>query len=310
MVSQANRIAIALASLGVAAGLASGLWFHTLILRNPLPQPPKAPTPAATRAYEAQLQRADALNSGYRADRDAWLKVAAALVASAAGALAIGRFELTRADGSRADKSLDNDRFSQAVSMLATEEQTDQQLGGIYALDDLATTSHTYERTVVELLSAFVRRSEPEAPITTMDEGDLPIAVLPRRTEPVETALRLLERRSDEYSFYYRHEFEGSEPPDDWPGPFDFTGAYLAMHSFGGTVLHQARLVQATLIGARAWGLQAHGMDATLSLADGANFERCNLTFASFERARMVEVCFADADLESAKMALRPDPWV
>jgi len=310
LVKYGNPIALSLAS----AGLALGGWTIAVsqgsLARESLPRVPSSPNAASKSLYALKVARAQARQDGLRKDRDAWLKVSAALIASGGGLLALGKFELSRLERERADSALAADRFTKAVELLAQSEQQAQQLGGVFSLEQLALSAEEYQRTVVQVLCAFLRSSIPEIQNSTRPQISDPRPMLYRPSEPVRAAIGVLRKNqlsegdleSDEYVQHKSH----------MPGPFDLTGAFLADLDLQGmnltysdleaADLTHARLSSAHLGGCRAVGASLVAADLTWANLGWGNFDHANLQFAQVVAADLRGASFMLANLRGASL--------
>jgi hypothetical protein len=255
-------------------------------------------------------ERADILASG----RDFGLKLAAGLGAVTGAILAWGRLELANEEREVARLVLagqlatieaqrltsDVERFAGAVDQMGSENGPYIVLGGLYALEALATSAVNYQSQITELLSAFVReqvRDRPLRPLTVIEVAALTIL--------------------------------GRNPA--WRGRIDLNGADLAGGKFGsvnfsGANLTTANLTDAELIGASLVGVKlscatlvsVNLADAILTNADfvdadlsgavlinadlaGAKFVRAKLTNAELANAKFGNATFMSADLTGAQ---------
>ncbi len=208
--------------------------------------------------------------------------------------------------------------YTQAVEQLAATEGGQPnlavRLGGIYALERIARESPRDHWTVMEVLSAYVRRhtavpspapaagpnghepattaaAETTAPKTPLIDVQAILTVLGRRErggrrEPPGRALNLAGTN-----------LEGA----------DLSQAHLEKANFRDAHLERANLTQSCLDGAdlRAAHLErANLMEASLVRAElgGAHLERANLMEARLERAYLMNAHLEDANLLDARL--------
>jgi hypothetical protein len=150
------------------------------------------------------------------------------------------------------------ERYVEAIKLLSSENLT-QQLGGIYALERIMQDSEKDRRTVIEVLSAFIR-DDPVHPV--MEEQGEETESSRQRRAAVQAALVALSRRpsAEEMAF----NLEGSDLRGLNAVHLNLRGAYLAR--------------------ARLDGLRGQGVDLR-----GAYLGRVNLQEADLEDARLEE---------------------
>jgi uncharacterized protein YjbI with pentapeptide repeats len=186
------------------------------------------------------------------------------------------------------------DRFSRAIEQLG-DSKLDVRLGGIYALERIARDSADDHRTIMEVLTAFVREHGAEAarqearPATGVATlAGVPAAAPPADAEgksekelrtDLKAAVAVLRRRRRE------HEGEG-----DW---LDLSGAHLKGAGFEGAQLDEASFDGAHL--ERASFRNAH--------LEGANFKDAHLERADFKNAHLEGANFWGADLRVANFS-------
>lgn len=227
------------------------------------------------------------------------LTAAAALLAVAGGLIALDETRQANAEIRRANENTHvRELYATAIGLLSSPT-VDGRLGGIYALERVATDSPADQRTVVDVLSAFIR--EHTRPSATSDGAAL--------ATDVQAALTVLGRLP----------MRPKGPRADLSGT-RLTRANLADAWLPWADLRGARLVEATLVDARlGW---ANLAEASLERADltgarmggsilinvslaGANLHHArltgaNLTGASLERADLTEAVLDGADLAGA----------
>jgi len=157
------------------------------------------------------------------------------------------------------------DRYTKAVDQLGHETLAIR-LGGMYALERIAEDSRRDHPTVVEVLSAFVRKTPPAT-----GPNDQPISA--PDTEAAMTVLGRLPRR------------EGVNRAN-------VPGAHLEGADLSGAFLNGANLAGVNLQGAKLIGTHFNGADLSEAILD-----HVDLTAASIKWAKMSGTLLADADL-------------
>ncbi|ONH54595.1 hypothetical protein CcI49_29970 [Frankia sp. CcI49] len=196
------------------------------------------------------------------------LTAAAALMAVAGGLIALD--ETRQANANTHVREL----YATAISQLGADS-LDIRLGGIYALERIAHDSTADQRTVVEVLSAFVREHT--------GTGDPPP---PRPTTDVQAALTVLGRLPHRRGI----------PRADLTGAHlvgaNLIGANLTSAQLGGVNLARADLISANLSGARL----------TMANLTGALLHGANLTGAGLFAVNLTDARLPMADLTRAEL--------
>ncbi len=191
------------------------------------------------------------------------------------------------------------DRFSQAISHLASEKM-EVRLGGIYTLERLAQESATdYYWLTIEVLTAFVRERShiaPEPPLTLVGI-DIPREQrkpsMPRIPTDVQAVMAVLNRRDVSQDRADRTiELRGSNLR-----AADLNGIELWGADLWKVNLREAQLWQAKLAGVSLG--RANLSDASLWQAD---LEGAYLWKANLEGANLSEANLAQANLEAANL--------
>lgn len=217
-----------------------------------------------------------------RAALQAGLLTAAAAMVAVAGAL-VALAETRRANENTHVREL----YTRAVDQLGNTNITIR-LGGIYALERIATDSPPDQRTVVEVLSAFVRErsTDPDLRIPTPAEGDPPPV---RPAADIRATVQVLARLPH----------RNGVPRADFTGA-DLTGPASLNHlNLTGANLSGVDLVRANLSGAQLGG--ANLTDARLSGA--------NLTSARELVQGQVDVAVGDGETRLPPGLTRPGSW-
>ncbi|MEX5637641.1 pentapeptide repeat-containing protein [Parafrankia sp. FMc2] len=213
------------------------------------------------------------------------LTAAAALTAVAGGLIALNETRQANAEVRRANENTHvRELYVEAVKLLNDAERGIR-LAGIYALERIAVDSPADQRTVVEVLSAFVRdRSTDPA----LRQATPPL----RPASDIRAAVQVL----------------GRLPTRDGVPRADLTGADLTGHaSLAHLDLADASLADAHLEGADLAHAQLSRInlaaaflnDATLT---GAELAEANLAFTMLERANLTETDLSNADLDDAQL--------
>ncbi len=187
------------------------------------------------------------------------------------------------------------DRYTAAVSQLGSDT-LDVRLGGLYALEQIAVDAATHHRTVVEVLSAFVRehtipgrpgalrrqRDRPPPPAAAAPPGtaDLPSA---GKTESTSAAPAPVPAPSGpDTDIQAALTVLGRLPPRDGVPRAVLTGAVLT-----GALLNRANLTDAQLSWANLTNAQLRGANLTRAWLHGANLTRARLFGANLAGARL-----------------------
>jgi uncharacterized protein YjbI with pentapeptide repeats len=248
-------------------------------------------TDRAKARLDLETARASARSNG----RDSGLKLATGVGAIAAALLAWGRLELSKDEQ-------DSERYSKAIDHLSSD-QPDAQLGGLYALERLATTSaRDQQGTIVEVLSAFVRRSGPNKLVDEQDTAPHEPAI------QVQAALTILGR----HDWSHRVDLSSADLGRANLEDSNFTDAFLTRANLAQASLNQANLTRANLIGANLAGAylrSANLNSAVLSCADlsgadvdRADFTNAKLTIANLTKATLRKATLTGADLSDANL--------
>jgi hypothetical protein len=159
------------------------------------------------------------------------------------------------------------DRYTKAIDQLGATK-LDIRLGGIYALERLATDSPRDDRTVYDVLAAFVREHDPKPNVTAKK---LP----PKPATDIQAALTVIGRRA--------------------PGANTFT-ADLSNLRAPRANLFRTKLPGANLSGADLSGADLFGADLFDADLSGANLSGANLTNADLTNANL-----SNADLRHVR---------
>jgi len=200
-------------------------------------------------------------------------------------------------------------QVSKGFELLGNKDnQPQQRLGGIYALEGVMNGSKQYSRPVLEALCAFVRdetqaklaatraRNATTAGATPRDSRNRSRAVTKTDTEPeppasdIQAALTVIGRRVAREDAVPH--FHNAHIPKA-----DLTGAYMMGADLSGADLTGANLTGANLTGANLMGANLTGASLT-----GADLVRANLTGANLTGAELTGANLRDANLTDANL--------
>ena len=178
------------------------------------------------------------------------------------------------------------DRYTKAVDQLGSTK-LDIRLGGIYALERLASDSPRDDRTVYDVLCAFVREHDPKPPDKPPPLADIHTALIykPPATD-IQVALTVIGRR---------------KPLTDGFNP-DLTSIRTSQADLTQAKLANAKLFNADLTGADLTGTDLHSADLHDAVLFSANLLRANMAGADLERTDLFEVDLRGANLEGANL--------
>lgn len=182
------------------------------------------------------------------------------------------------------------ERFTRAVEQLGSQN-IDVRIGGIYSLEQIAEGSKEYQRTIMEVLSAFIR-----------NKSSLPKVIIKKNsniTTDIQSALTVIGRRNSR---------------DDLPGKSlnltntDLSGASLRAANFQAIILNGANLQKADLSAADLQGVSLRSAKLLTTNLRGANLQGANLNGANLQGANLNEANLQGANLvgvnlEGAKLA-------
>jgi hypothetical protein len=261
-----------------------------------------------------------------------------AFVAGLAGLAALGSLAIANRTYRLTQQGQITDRYTKAIEQLGGDK-LDVRLGGIYALERIATDSERDHPTVVEVLSAFVR--EHSQPSTGDDDnvGDDSSGPLAPPPEPVKrestadvqaavTVLgRLPQRRHVTRGNLKGAHLEGANLDDanlegatladahlegaslDWANlqranlqRAHLAGAYLQHAHLAGADLGMANLEGALLGGAILRGAHLHGANLERAWLQWAHLEGADLKRANLESAQLWGTKLQGANLDGAQL--------
>ncbi|EFC84054.1 pentapeptide repeat protein [Parafrankia sp. EUN1f] len=226
------------------------------------------------------------------------LTAAAALTAVAGALIALDETRQANAETRRANVAADareraanlnthvRELYVEAAKLLNDPDNLGVRLAGIYALERIAVDSPADQRTVVEVLSAFVRTRSTDLvlyPPPPADGQDAPSPVRP--AADIRAAVQVL----------------GRLPLRDDVPRCDLTGATLTgPASLVDLTLTDANLAGAHLVGADLAGAHLVGVNLTKAQLDAANLSNARLDKANLTEAQMDGVNLTGARLGEA----------
>nr|WP_321572566.1 pentapeptide repeat-containing protein [Parafrankia colletiae] len=243
------------------------------------------------------------------------LTAAAALTAVAGGLIALdetrhANAEVRRANEEtrRANEAADSrerdananthvrELYTRAVDQLGTSDNETVRLGGIYALERIAIDSPADQRTVVEVLSAFVRIRSTDSDLrqAPAEESD---ALAVRPAADIRAAVQVLARlpvRDD----VPRCDLSGA----NLNGPASLAAITLTGTNLAGADLDEADLTSARMGGVDLTGASLKESDLTGAQMGAANLTRTRLDWAILTDARLANAILADAQLGGARL--------
>lgn len=175
-------------------------------------------------------------------------------------------------------------RFTEAVNQLGNDKIATR-LGGIYALQSIATESADYFLTVLKILCGFVRdQSSYKAEVKEDYAEERRIGV------DIQSALDFIGQSN--HLLYKSKECDSNKPELN----LSFTnlgGAKLARQCFAKVSFRDTFLAKADFLGSCLCGTRF-----TNAVLEGADFRETDLTRASFKNADLTKVNFRNANLE------------
>jgi hypothetical protein len=201
------------------------------------------------------------------------------LLATAAGVAALIGLGFTARTYYLSRRGQLTDRYTKAISQIASPDKLTERLGGIFALEDLMRESSRDHETIVDVLAAFIRES---APIKPSADGCTP-ADTPAQgpATDVQTALTVLGRR----------------PARTEANRLDLNRTDLRDADLAGAQLKRADLAEAQLQDANLEKAQLQ--DANLF---EAQLQSANLFEAQLQDAKLFGAQLQDADLSRAQL--------
>jgi uncharacterized protein YjbI with pentapeptide repeats len=289
---------LALVRRGVAA---IGNWVHVrrvlllvaillmlgIAALGPIPRALHPPLTERQLAGLNRKERLDAQNARRQRQNEAratLLQAVAASVVLLGAWQAYRQIDVSRRQLTVAQEGQITERFTRAVDQLGNDT-LDVRLGGIYALERIASDSDRDRLAILEILTAYIRTHSPWPPSRPGQYVDnAPIDQIPQlqaRAPDVQAAVTVLGR----------HHRQPNDPRLDLHET-DLRHAWLDGAHLEGAMLDGAHLERARLDG-------AHLEEALLL---GAHLEGARLAGADLEEAELVGAHLASADLGDANL--------
>jgi uncharacterized protein YjbI with pentapeptide repeats len=200
------------------------------------------------------------------------------------------------------------DGFTKAITQLGDAERLAVRLGGIYALERIATESKKHHWPIMEVLTAYVRENAPwnerygsQDTIWACDRFSQSIQLTsPKPATDIQAILTVLGRRT------LAHEVGWSPPrfTDPWRRyqNLDLRGTNLRNADLMGAHLEGAILRGAHLEGARLVGAHLRGADLTGAHLEGADLGAAQLQGADLRETHLERACLGSANLSKANL--------
>jgi hypothetical protein len=297
-----SRLLLVLLGLGILAALA--LWIVPVLQVQPARE---------RLATEVELAPADRLaldNQIFGAENAA--RSTLAIILGAAGLLLTAGIIWRRYEKSRELKS--HEQFTRAVEQLGSQRndgspRTEARLGGIYALERLASEAEHEYWPIMEVLTAYVRdnaawnpqatRSNgvPGAPVRPAADIQAVLAVLGRRKPPPHSSgqeKRLLDLRETD--------LRGANLSGTRLDGVSLYGAHLEQADATRAVLGRSNLREAWLTGASLTELNLEGASLSRAHLEGARMNRANLQGADLSGADLRGADLWEANLNGCNL--------
>ncbi|WP_181871610.1 pentapeptide repeat-containing protein [Sphaerisporangium album] len=218
------------------------------------------------------------------------------LLQSATGLVVIGGVVFTALSLWYTARTLDTtqqgqvtDRYTKAIDQLGNRQSLDVRLGGIYALERLATDSPRDHRTIYDVLAAFTREHDPAPKTKTTG---------PPATD-IQAALTVIGRRSTHDATI---DLATLRAPKANLTRADLARADLARADLTGANLTYASLTGASLTGAYMNSANLFGANLISANLISANLDSANLTLAYMNGANLNDARLAYAYMNSANL--------
>lgn len=162
------------------------------------------------------------------------------------------------------------DRFGKAIEQLGSKDKS-VRIGGIYSLERIATDSPKDHRSVMEVLTSFIRSNSPTNTIFDRQKQTEQVGT------DIQSALTVIGRR---------------EIKNDVPGYLNLsntnlTGAVLDRTNLQGVILRGANLQKANLLRANLQGVDLSEADLQKANLLGANLQNAYLSKANLQGANL-----------------------
>ncbi len=212
---------------------------------------------------------------------------AASLIAAVIAAIGLFvNYQDAREDRWLTQERLVTDRFAKAVEQIGSKEEEEVVIGGIYSLERIAKDSPKDQWTIMEVLTAFVRKNSPiPAETKKLEERSEEKLKALEKLDPVDiqiqAALTVIGRRDG------KRDYTSDEGPEANTKRLDLSNSNLIGADLSGADLSSADLSRAILY------------RADLS---GADLDSANLDRADLSRAILYRADLSGADLDSANL--------
>lgn len=208
------------------------------------------------------------------------------------GAFAILALYLTYRRVKVSEEGQITDRYTKAIEQLGAltakgEPNIEVRLGAIYALERIAQDSPRDHGTIMEVLTAYVRRNAP-APTEPATEEENKAAIKKGPRTEIQAILTVLGRRKRDCGREY-----------DWLW-LDLNRSDLRGTIFAGAPLERVRFIGAHMEGARSDYAHLEGAYFDIAHMEGAHFDDAYMEEATFTGAYLEGVSFDHADVKRA----------
>lgn len=232
-----------------------------------------------------------------------WTAVASLLAALAAvaGVVFTGvSLQTTRAQTALTEQGQVTDRYGKAVDQLdrTGPEHLQGRLGAIYALERLARDSPRDQPTIIEVLSAFIRTTTPQA---TQAEQDHASTCPQQAIAPdIQAALTVLGRRDTTHDQTARIDLHSTCLPKADLDDASLARANMINVNLNDADLNGAHLASADLTSAHLGSSSLGGADLTRAGLHGADLRGADLTSAHLVGADLTSADLTGANLGGA----------
>ncbi|MEM8722404.1 MAG: pentapeptide repeat-containing protein [Cyanobacteria bacterium P01_G01_bin.39] len=192
------------------------------------------------------------------------------------------------------------DRFAKAVEQLGNSKE-EVIIGGIYSLERIAKDSPKDQWTIMEVLTAFVRKNSPIPPeIEKLEDGSEEKLKVLEKLEPVniqvQAALTVIERRNP------KQDYTSDEDPELNNKRLDLSHSNLTGANLSYADLTYANLSYANLSGANLSGADLSYADLRGAGLFDALFTSANFIGADLRGVNLIRANFSGADLSYADL--------
>jgi uncharacterized protein YjbI with pentapeptide repeats len=223
------------------------------------------------------------------------LTAAAALTAVAGALIALDETRQANAETKAANVNTHvRELYVEAVKLLNEPDNLGIRLGGIYALERIAVDSPADQRTVVEVLSAFVRTRSTDPALRPAPPTESPAD---GTAADVRAAVQVLARLP-----YRKGVPRADLTGADLTGPAGLDGLTLTDADLRHVDLRDAHITNAQLDKANLTRARLDGANLTDAWLDGANLTNALLDKANLTRARLDGANLTDAWLDGANL--------